>query len=309
MGKRKVRRERREAERAAEEERATRQRGYELKLSRAQHHLERCDRVISDWTKAADESVIEEPNPKDPGTHGAWIDPPPFPADDVSLIAGDSLQCFRTALDHLALELATANASPLPDGIEKRSEFPIFSDENGGGSSRFHERRSKGPKAGEPTPTSGLAKIAGMDPAAQASIERLQPYHRGEAFAEDPLWRLQELNRIDKHRVLHVIAAAVEGFSWTPMYSENVNLHLTKGFLGGVVGPVKGRTQVARWRSDTFEPIDPAKEMHVNFRPNLRIAFDAKTPLVGDQPVIDILREVEQHIVSSVVPPLVGYLK
>lgn len=82
-----------------------------------------------------------------------------------------------------------------------------------------------------------------------------------------------------------------------------------KAFFGGVAGPVKGRTQVARWRSDTFEPIDPTKNMRVNFRPNLHVAFDPATPLVGDEPILDVLRGIEEHVVSHVLPPLVGFLK
>jgi hypothetical protein len=275
------------------------ERSYELKLSRAQHHLEGCERAIDDWIKGARETVVEEADPEHPGTHGAWIDPDPLPANEIGLLVGDCLQCFRTTLDHLAFELASAFTKPLTDEIEKDSEFPIIGDRNkvglGAGPQMFA--------------SSGSRKIRGIDPAAQTVIKGLQPYHRGQAFTDDPLWRLHELNRLDKHRVLHVIAASVEGFSWTPGDAENVSLTVVRGFLQGVANPVEGRTQVARWRSDTFDPIDPDKDMRMNFRPTLHVGFAPTTPVVGGAPVLDVLREIDDHIVSDVLPPLVGFLK
>jgi hypothetical protein len=282
---------------------------YELKLSRAQHHLQGCESTINDWIEAAQKTVVEKPDPKHLGRHGAWIDPPPLPANPLALLIGDCLQCFRTALDHLALELASAFTVPLTDQVEKESEFPIFENGPGRGSAGFHKLQSKGKLAGAPAPGSGLAKIQGISPIAQKAIEGLQPYHRGHTFTDDPLWRLHELNRLDKHRVLHVIAATAEGFAWTPAEAENVYLLITKGEVGGIAGPVKGRTQVAWWRTGTFEPIDPKKKMRLNVRASLSVGFAPATPIVGGAPVLDVLREINDHIVSHVLPPLVGFLK
>jgi hypothetical protein len=49
--------------------------------------------------------------------------------------------------------------------------------------------------------------------------------------------------------------------------------------------------------------------MHVNLSPTLKVVFDSATPLVGGAPVLAVLSEVNDHIVSNVLPPLVGYLK
>jgi hypothetical protein len=68
----------------------------------------------------------------------------------------------------------------------------------------------------------------------------------------------------------------------------------------------EGRTLVARW---PMLPIDPNKPMHMNFRPALDIAFGADTPLVAETPILEVLREIHDHIVGRVIPPLVGFLK
>jgi hypothetical protein len=42
-------------------------------------------------------------------------------------LIGDCLFNYRSALDHLAFDLAVAHTGyPLPEGVERRSEFPIF---------------------------------------------------------------------------------------------------------------------------------------------------------------------------------------
>jgi hypothetical protein len=68
-----------------------------------------------------------------------------------------------------------------------RSGFPIFHD-------------SKGYEARKQTMIKGIAGSA-------ARIDALQPFHRGATFQADPLWMLQELNNIDKHRLLLVTRA------------------------------------------------------------------------------------------------------
>src|SRR5215210_7016679 len=173
---------------------------HPLKLSRAQHHLKDFKACATRWIKAAEKTITENPAPKAPYTYEFWIDPPALPADDLSLIVGDCLQCLRTALDHLAFELASAFTFPMTDDIEKDSEFPILSDVD------RHGNFGAGPHKW----SSSKPMVCGMDPDAQTVIEGLQPYKRGNAYTDDPLWRLHELNRIDKHRLLHVVGASFE---------------------------------------------------------------------------------------------------
>jgi len=294
-------------------------RSFELKLARAHDHLQDAHKQVQGWLDACLSSLREEPDPEEAGYYRAWITAPDIDLQLLSLRIGEGLQCLRSALDHLAFELATVFTSSLPDDIEKDSEWPIFGDAEGKGQARFHQLRSKGGLAGQPAPGSGVAKIRGIDPKAQAIIEGLQPYHRGHAYVLDPLWRLQELNRLDKHRLLHVVARIMEGATMPvagprlpkARWPRNVAaLGRADGqpFILDIRGGTapKGRTLVARW---PMLPIDPRKKMHMGFRPVLNVIFDAATPLVGNTPVPDVLREVEKHVTSRVIPPLVGFLQ
>ena len=159
-----------------------------------------------------------------------------------------------------------------------------------------------------PNRGSGLDQIRFIDPKAQAEIERLQPYHLGNAFDQDPLWRLQELNNIDKHRVVHVAATVSTGTSLGPD-ARSVNFAGFKlGELQALGGALEGRTQILRL-TGTLIPVVPGQPVRMNPFAVLEVVFDPATPLVGSAPVAPILDNMNDHIVSAVLPPLVGFLK
>ncbi len=283
-------------------------------MHRAHKHLQDLKTERDTWVQAALKTVVEEPDPEGSGYYAAWVKPPTPDHASLSLTAGDCLQCLRSALDHLALELATTFTSPVPDDIEKDSEFPIFGNHDGTGQTRFHTLRRRGSLAGQPAPSSGLSKIRGIDPKAQAIIEGLQPYNRGNTYDSHPLWQLTLLNNIDKHRSLHVVGAAMSGASlpvgrpgsWLNVAGMGIpgNEHHTIEIMGDIAA--EGRTKVARW---AMFPIDPSKEMHMGFAPVLDIAFDFATPLVGGGSIYDMLGDLHNYLLSDVFPPLMGFLK
>ena len=205
-------------------------------------------------------------------------------------------------------ELASAFTVPMTHDIEKDSSFPILSDLDKTGFGR-------GPNKW----ISAKPKVRGIDPQAQAEIERLQPYHRAHAYDTDPLWRLGELNNVDKHRLLHVVQRVMTG-AVLPVNGPNLPRHLWsmnvaaigradgQPFVLDIRGNIaaEGRTLVARW---PMLPIDPSKPMHMNFRPALDVVFESGTPLVAEAPILEVLQEINDYIVSRVLPPLVGFLK
>jgi hypothetical protein len=284
-------------------------RSSELKLIRANEHLEDVRDPVERWHKACLNTLREEPDPNEAGYYCAWIDAPEIDAQRLSLSVGDCLQCFRSALDHLAFELAAAGTSPMTDEVEKDSEFPILSDVD------RHGNFGKGPGKWR---DSGASKVRGMDPAAQTIIEGLQPYKRGQAYETDTLWRLGQVNNIDKHRALHVATRVMTGATlpvngpnlpksdWSTNVAAIGRADMQPFILeigGGFAA--KGRTRVARW---PMLPIDPSKKMHMNFKPVLGVAFAVGTPLVSDQPVLAVLDEIRDHIMGAVVPPLEPFL-
>jgi hypothetical protein len=283
-------------------------RGSELKLAHGQDHLQEISDLVQGWLKACFKTLREEPDPDEPGYYCAWIDAPEIDAQRLSLLVGDCLQAFRSTLDHLAFELASAFTIPMTDAIEKDSSFPILSDEDRTGFGR-------GPHKW----TASKPKVRGMDPRAQAEIERLQPYHRGHAYDTDPLWRLGELNNVDKHRVLHVVQRVMTG-AMLPINGPNLPQDLWstnvaaiaradgQPFVLDIKGDIaaEGRTLVARW---PMLPIDPSKPMRMNFRPALDVVFEPGTPLVAEAPILEVLREINDHVVSRVLPPFVAFLE
>jgi hypothetical protein len=278
-------------------------RSFELKIARAQQHLQHVNEQVRIWTETTLQTLSEESDTDDPRYQCAWIDTAEIDLQLLSLRVGDSLQCLRSGLDHLALELATAFTIPMTDVVEHGSEFPIHGDVD------RHGNLGAGPSKWKST---CATKVGGMAPNAQAAIEALQPYHRGQAFDQDPLWRLAVLNNIDKHRILHVTSRVMQGAA-LPTWNSWVNVayiglpgdEVSTITVGGDFTP-EGRTQVARWAA---QPRDPQQEMRVGFSPVLNVIFDPATPLVGDQSVIDVLREIQEHIQRNVLPPLVGFLK
>jgi hypothetical protein len=218
---------------------------YSQKLNRASEHIEDLGIVQDTWLGTSAYTFVTERNPQTRQTivRAKIAEPPPA---KFALIAGDAVHALRASLDHLALELAVVNhrPNPVPSVAEKASEFPIFPSKVGDdlGSDIFHRVKKK---TGEPAPGSGLYKLQGAHPDAIKAIEGIQPYHRGTADTEDPLWLIHELDRIDKHRRLHFTAYTLGsvGIGAGPSGSAYMgDVHFEKM---GHSGPVEDGTPVA----------------------------------------------------------------
>lgn len=100
---------------------------------------------------------------------------------DVVSIAGDVVHNLRASLDHLAYQLVLVGSpSTVPT---RRVEFPIAETV-----AEYEETKAR--------------KVEGMKPEAVDVIDRLKPYKGG----NDALWRIHELDNIDKHRTLFTIS-------------------------------------------------------------------------------------------------------
>jgi hypothetical protein len=106
------------------------------------------------------------------------VNVPRFSAD-VLAGAGDIAHNLRTALNHLMCHLLLVAGS----GVTKRDYFPISDS-----LARYESRKT------------GI--INRIRPEVIEALDRLKPYKGG----NDPLWRVHELDRIDKHRALFSFA-------------------------------------------------------------------------------------------------------
>jgi len=105
---------------------------------------------------------------------------------EVVAIAGDVVHNLRSALDHLAQQLVLVGlnpATPITDKELRQIEFPIAET-----LAKYEADKAR--------------KVKGMRPEAIEAIDRLKPYKGG----NDALWRIHELDNIDKHRTLFTVA-------------------------------------------------------------------------------------------------------
>lgn len=175
----------------------------DLKLQRASAHLATVEKlavlrqcVTTPRALAVDSHTVEY-----------YLQPPVFPADELSVVLGDFLFDLRASLDHLAFQLhVRRHRGRVPAGVERTSAFPIHLTE---------------PKA----PTAQWKEIKTLAARERARLWRLQPFlldPRSPSFSlrdrsDDLHWKrtvlrdVSSLNNIDKHRRLSVVAVAMQG--------------------------------------------------------------------------------------------------
>ena len=122
---------------------------------------------------------------------------------DISLTLSDAVYAIRSGLDQLAWQLALINnPNPARDVC-----FPIFGELK------------------PDTPKKFKKATDDMPPDAAKIIEELQPYKRGTAYRDDPLWQLGELCNMDKHKIPIGSAIAAELYlepnGWTKADLDN----------------------------------------------------------------------------------------
>jgi hypothetical protein len=115
---------------------------------------------------------------------------------DVSLMVGEILYAFRSALD-----CAVYSISERSPGFSPAScEFPIFLHASRGVASRG---------AGSAFDPDGLKKIRFLADDAKEIVQRYQPYDNHPNPVRAPMWRLNQLRNIDQHRNLLMAADTV----------------------------------------------------------------------------------------------------
>jgi hypothetical protein len=249
---------------------------HERRLDWALHHLERFKAERAAWRKESPHRFWTELD-ADTGKKVIWaqvITPPPA---SLSLIAGDCIHNLRAALDNLAFELALAyTKGPLPTNIEGRSAFPIFKEKN---------------------PSKLDDMLGGVDPLAKAEIEGLQPYKRGDWFYRDPLWQLNQLEVIEKHRLPHT--ATLNNLSALSFFEpDGIGVDEVKSLFSFF----DSSAPIAEYPA--FD--STGAEVRVNFTAAFDVCFSKGAPvgLLGES-IPRTLESFHRYIVNKVLPPLV----
>jgi hypothetical protein len=155
----------------------------QLKTARAERHLDEIEHELSKVFKPEPYAITRQDYPKK-FIHVIRVQSKGIPIE-VPLLIGEFIYSLRSGLDQLAWGLARLHTS-CP---QRSTSFPIRDDS-----------------------TRGLGDaVRDILPAAVAVIESLQPYHRGNAFKQHPLWILNRLSTIDKHRVFAVTSTEMRG--------------------------------------------------------------------------------------------------
>lgn len=164
--------------------------GVDAKIRWAKRHLaEFHDAVLEAFSPDKYEFVFD-PNVED-GKHTLRVFGLPETESDWTLLVGDCLQNFRSALDHLAYQLVLREKGKPTN----KTQFPIQE-------SPFNKKGQW--RSPQLQPEIRDRKVLDL-------LEEVQPYFDEYGRPQNPdesfLWVLRCLNNIDKHRLLLVVAS------------------------------------------------------------------------------------------------------
>jgi hypothetical protein len=174
------------------------------------------------------------------------------PLERWGLLLGDIVHNLRSALDHIVWDLTIRHRGQMPpyplETDWRGIEFPIFLEKP-----YFLYGNKRSPSNHAEPRGSGLYKIRGVDPGLRTCFQRLQPFRDRQRRYRHPLMVLHELDLIDKHRTIPVVASVViplevtetEGPIGIPWIRNSIGLELVEIYPRG---PFKEGTPLARIR-------------------------------------------------------------
>jgi hypothetical protein len=141
----------------------------------------------------------------------------------------------------------------------------------------------------------GGRKIELLAVEAQHVIAELQPFQMGDSAAENLLWLLHELSRVDKHRSVHLIAVTLAPFLL--VRGQRLDMQVSTPLVRGAVIGRFGELQA-------FPNLNPETKME--FHLNANVAFGEG--LAANRLVVKVLQEISGavEIASSRLAPFLG---
>jgi hypothetical protein len=181
--------------------------GIREKIKRANEHIRNLDAEITPYLDGADHTLTTtvKYDASKGGLVRDWrFSGSPLP-ERFSVIIGEVIHQLRSSLDHLVWQLVIAHST---EKTSNHLEFPIF--------------REPGKY-----PTAARRKIKGVSLTAAKRIEGLQPYHATGNIEDHPLLITHNLDIIDKHQLLIIVAgelkvwgADIMNVMWNPSPGE-----------------------------------------------------------------------------------------
>jgi hypothetical protein len=233
-----------------------------MKARRADEHFHFLKGEIAKWARKP-YTVVEETELKE-SLHIFRIVFTPTP-ELIPMLFGDFVCCLRSGLDQLAWSLAHLDPSrSFSNSEERQISFPIFTNADTWG-----QRRTLFPSA--------VAEV----------LDALQPYLRGDSFRDDPLWQLDKLWTLDKHRT-------------TP------TSHYDVGVDFGAPNPHEFRRYIRRFPDRLEMAFDLAWASKVKLKPQVSVEI-----LFGEVGNFEIklgrIGEINDFVRNDVIPRFTGF--
>jgi hypothetical protein len=235
-----------------------------MKARRADEHFQSLEKGLAEW--ATKPYTVIEKTDFEKALHIVRIEITPTP-EIIAMLLGDFVCCLRSSLDQLAWGLAHLDTKRIFSERDQRNiAFPVFRIDD----STYRDRLKLFPAT--------VAK----------EIDPFQPYHRCNAYRDDPLWQLNELWTLDKHRTIP-----------TTPYTLNLGFAMT------------GWERFARINRLTYNlevcfPLALAWASKVDLKPNISVEI-----LFGETNTFEIplgrLREINDFVRNDVIPRFTGF--
>lgn len=258
------------------------------KLAWAGKHLDALDKAVADFAHADNKPfrVVRNFNIQTREHEAKTVDVKPQPPE-WSPMVGDIVHGLRSSLDSLVYWLAVKDAGQHAADCSTNLQFPIADRPFA-----WHDRK---------TNRGQRDRVALLSLAAQAEIERLQPFNRPDKNVPSFLTILRNLSNTDKHRrLVLVITKATEvdisltGTGIPPGYKQRSTFR----------GPLKEDTVIHAW---SFEPYPTPPDMEVHCDLTIDVEFGDAEPHPR-QSVRASLRYLHEHIASDVFSALDPFL-
>ena len=241
------------------------------KTERAKFHIQNLQSAVRAFheTKPYKIGTKRDPQTRKLIYHVLEVTPVP---GHVAVILGDALQNLRTSLDHVAHQL-WRDAGHRGDG--RHVQFPIAAD-----AAKYV--------------TQSPRMVEGIGQPAVDAIRSLEPYKGGNGAYSDALWRLNQLNNIDKHRLLITVGSAFQSVNLGAVLSAKM-----ASFTGKPVPIIDAFFRPA----DRLCPLKAGDELYItgpdepNENPQFRFNVALNEPGVVDaQPFEEVLIESVQAV-------------
>lgn len=250
------------------------------KLRRADEHLECLQSAMERLLHPKRYEITEQTDTKSGERFYELLDPPDLPAE-WSLLIGDCVSNARSAIDHLAWQIASRNTAKAAKAASKSrprppkdTEFPIFVDISDSDTAKKLERK--------------LGYFLVED---EGLIRDEQPYLRGDLAHAQPLWLLHELRNADTHREIHTMLMSVH-FPDRPLHTATIGEHGLKLWVSPDYDmEIPSLETIALGEGDT---VKTTLKVKANFAPN--VTFDQRGADFHGQEVLPVLRACRDEV-------------